>query len=482
MKTVDIVANNAAMDICRALQLHDWDSVNEILYSIPSRPLPNVTLMAGKSALHIAALSDAPLYLIATLIQSFGVESASMPDKFGNMPLHLMAMTSTSLHAIDLVARAYPSAIVIHNSKDRDFTPMDHLFNRGGLDDDDGELVEGFVTMAVSNLLIIYPDAINDVDSNGCTILQRCLRIARRVDTILDVTRILLAKKKQLTEMADKNGATALLDASGVDGGGEIVKVILQNSPKPLWTAQDNKGRTALHLSIYNFSSLDVVLELVQACPDLVQIQDLQGMSPIDYSLVYGYCGGISVVSVVDYRQKIQENLDMDGVLTFRNLFAALCVAGPHAHATFNGSRIVHAAMYTRRCPMKVVVILLAVLPQEIEITDLNGNLPIHIAAQIKPRDELDMMDFVEVLVEICRFFPDGARKPNLQGKLPLTLMIGAQQPWHILSIVLGAHPAAVLDQGLGRFATCTLLSRLETEVRYRLLRDAPFLLEQYRA
>jgi hypothetical protein len=67
------------------------------------------------------------------------------------------------------------------------------------------------------------------------------------------------------------------------------------------------------------------------------------------------------------------------------------------------------------------------------------------------------------------------------KGKLPLTLMIEAEQPWRAMKIVLAAHPAAIVDQGLNSFQTFMLLSKIDTDVRYRLLRDVPFLLDQYR-
>ena len=44
------------------------------------------------------------------------------------------------------------------------------------------------------------------------------------------------------------------------------------------------------------------------------------------------------------------------------------------------------------------------------------------------------------------------------------------------------AHPAAILDQQVpvGTFELCTLLSRIDMDMQYRLLRDVPFLLDQY--
>jgi hypothetical protein len=67
------------------------------------------------------------------------------------------------------------------------------------------------------------------------------------------------------------------------------------------------------------------------------------------------------------------------------------------------------------------------------------------------------------------------------QGKLPLTLMIEAEQPWRAIQIVVAAHPAAIVDQGLNSFQTFMLLSKIDTDVLYRLLRDVPFLLDQHR-
>jgi hypothetical protein len=90
----------AANDICQALNSEDWDRTDIIIDSVPETdwPLPNVTFgCLGGSALHLAAEFNAPLNLLAKLVQVFGIEALSTTDDEGNTPLHYMAMIATSL-------------------------------------------------------------------------------------------------------------------------------------------------------------------------------------------------------------------------------------------------------------------------------------------------------------------------------------------------------------------------------------------------
>jgi hypothetical protein len=92
----------AANDICQALNTRNWDRVDIIIDSVPEKDwplLPNVMfdVSSNFSALHLAAEFNAPLNLLAKLVQVFGIEALSTTDDEGNTPLHYMAMIATSL-------------------------------------------------------------------------------------------------------------------------------------------------------------------------------------------------------------------------------------------------------------------------------------------------------------------------------------------------------------------------------------------------
>ena len=103
----------------------------------------------------------------------------------------------------------------------------------------------------------------------------------------------------------------------------------------------------------------------------------------------------------------------------------------------------------------------------------------LHYAAQDQSLNDY-VQTYLDVIEELCKCFPAGARRENPNGKLPLALMIETHQPWAAVKVVLQAHLAAGHDQGLRVFATCTLLSRLDIVVCYQLFCDVLSLLEQY--
>ena len=129
-------------------------------------------------------------------------------------------------------------------------------------------------------------------------------------------------------------------------------------------------------------------------------------------------------------------------------------MASPYEHVTNNGELVVHAALYTNGCPLSIVGLFIFKQPHLTSIVDGNGNLPIHIACRLRNIPACDADNYIAVVEELCMRFPQGPRMLDSQGKLPLTLMIEAEQPWKAIQIVLAAHPAAVVDQGLGSFQT----------------------------
>ena len=464
----------AANDICRALYSCDWDRVDIIIDSVPEKdwPLPNVRFdLRGRSALHLAAMYNVPLNLLEKLVLVFGIDSLSITDKFGNTPLHTMAWRATSLHAIEFIARAHPPAVVAQNFRFE--TPLDLMLKWGKED----EVSASFVSMAFSSLLEIYPEAIHDIDRNGRTWLHRIFLYVKGTGYLTNNIHTLLAAKTDLTEMADASGMIALHYALHRDygDGGEVVRLLLLHTPRCLWSAQNDMGRTPLHFAILWNRTVDVVLALVMACPELLQIRDNENKTPMDYFVTYH---NIEDCDSLFWNLQV---LGLDDSIPSDEIARAFFVASPYGHVTNNGELILHAALYTNGCPLSIVGLFIVNQPHLTSIVDGNGNLPIHIACRLRNIPACDADNYIAVVEELCMRFPQGPRMLDSQGKLPLTLMIEAEQPWRAIQIVLAAHPAAVVDQGLGSFETCTLLSKIDTDVLYRLFRDVPFLLDQFR-
>jgi hypothetical protein len=223
----------AANDICEELYYSGWERIDEIIDSVPEKdwPLPGVWFTGCEfdscSALHVAARSNPPLYLLEKLVKVFGIEALSISDDdFGNTPLHYMAWRVRSLHALELIARAHPPAVVARNK--RFDTPLDCLFKRGR------EADESVVAQSFISLLEIYPEAIHDIDRNGRTWLHRCLQDVEDTDTLTNIIHTLLAAKTDLTEMADASGMIALHSALERYNCGEVVKLLLLHTPQLL--------------------------------------------------------------------------------------------------------------------------------------------------------------------------------------------------------------------------------------------------------
>jgi hypothetical protein len=258
-----------------------------------------------------------------------------------------------------------------------------------------------------------------------------------------------------------------------------VTQLLLLYTPQWLRSAQDNEGRTALHAAILTESSQqqvqgEVVLALVMACPELVQIRDNKNKTPMEY-----FVTNHNIEDCVSLFRR-SPVWDMEYYRSYK-IARALFVASPYDHVTNNGELILHAALYTNGCPLLIVGLFIVNEPHLTSIVDGNGNLPIHIACRLRNIPACDADNYIAVVEELCMRFPQGPRMLDSQGKLPLTLMIEAEQPWRAIQIVLAAHPAAVVDQGLNSFQTFMLLSKIDTDVFYRLLRDVPFLLDQYR-
>ena len=164
---------------------------------------------------------------------------------------------------------------------------------------------------------------------------------------------------------------------------------------------------------------------------------------------------------------------------------------------------------------------LLGQVPEQVKQVNEDGNLPLHMAAQIvfTGADESDPVDVIDpnegrplaggcqllsledaahseymYLVNVLlNAFPGAVRARNGDGLLPLHLMIknGVRHPWTTekgrymwsygtkmylseIQQLLVEYPVAICDLDLRGMALSTFLSKLEHDTMYRLLREAP--------
>ena len=87
---------------------------------------------------------------------------------------------------------------------------------------------------------------------------------------------------------------------------------------------------------------------------------------------------------------------------------------------------------------------------------------------------DVDTCDLVEA-------YPEGVMIPTPDGLLPLQLMInaGATSKDGIFELIR-VHPVAVVHLNLPTGSFCSLLSRLDPDTMYRLLQDAPGMIQSY--
>jgi len=486
-----------AQKIGRLLNSRNFPQVHELLNAIPAEdhPLPAPAAFSyGRSILHLAVAQGAPPDLISALIECFGGDGATKQDTDGRTPLHMVAMKpldQDGMTTFHLISKLEPRAVRMANRLDQ--TPMDLLFMNA---------VPGHTCAAMFNLLTAYPATIGLVFQKGHSLLHMSILHTRNSDVLIDeIIPMLLAKKKALIQTREENQFSPLHFACArfafsptSTRGTELVQLLIRHTPKSLWKTNHFlvKASSPLHVAIDCTAPLDVIHALLNACPGMSQPRHLDDCAAINHYYMKNKVPMIGPDNVAVEEGRMNEEdpeigywpiakIEPDGISGA--LVRAMLVNAPNGQSTRNGELVIHAALYFSEFSLDLTLGLIAALPELISVVDGNGNLPIHLAAKVKQTTITHVkVVYCNILHTLCRHFPEGCRTPDPQGKLPLTLMIEAGQPWKAIRVVLKAHPAAILDQQVpvGTFELCTLLSRIDMDMQYRLLRDVPFLLDQY--
>jgi ankyrin repeat protein len=437
--------------------------VEALLNSVPEGELlPVIVVAAEQTALHLAVEFNAEPVIIAGLIRVLDMGQANAPDKFGNTPLHLCCRYGTHFEMLRLLSEAWPDAILQENR--RKSTPFDDLFMRDEDVEDEDEPWDAVEATTV--LLDACPKAVDYVDREGQTLLHRVLKRGATYEMVNDIPPLLLTKDPQLAHKLDYNMVAPLHEACKLEESILVVQDLMARSTREQWMAKDIEGRTALHCAIYWSASVDVVRELVQSCYELIHMQDISGKTPMDYLLSF---------YAPEFGNNLGWNSFLDNVV---DRVQAFFVNGPHQDKTRNGSLFLHSALYTKDCPMPIIQFLVVAAPEQADEQDETGNLPLHLASAVD-FDAAHEQSYVEVIVEMLERYPEGARAPNPKGLLPLNLMLSAGRTWECgIEKLVEVHPAAICDLKLPSPVLSEFLSKLDRHTMFRLLQEAPFILE----
>lgn len=462
------VMENLAREVGRALEACQWTIVQELLLTVPDgEQLPVLIFSAEQTALHLAVEFNAEPFILEAILRVLDAKAANQPDKFGNTPLHLCCRYATHFEMLQLLVDAWPEAIVQENKKFH--TPLDDLFQRDDEDDDEDE-EPWDPEDALVVMLDGYPDAINHTDRDGQTLLHRSLKYGVTPETIQSIPPLLLLRKPELAHMLDNNQVSPLHEACKLEDSLPVVEDLMERCSTDEWMLQDNLGRTILHYAIYWSASVDIVRMLVNSRHDLIHIADTSGKTPMDYLLSF-YAPEFSSNNI-----QIGWNSFLDNVV---DMVRAFFVAGPHSDKTRDGELYLHSALYTENCPLPIIEFLVVAAPEQAEEFDDLGNLPLHLAAAVEVADdEVQSQSYVEVIVELLEHYPEAARTPNPKGKLPLHTMIANGRTWNCgVDKVMEVHPAAVCDLNLNALGLSTVMSRLDHDTMFRLLKEVPHLI-----
>lgn len=455
-----INTDEIAAELCSQLKALNHERVQDLIDLVPEGEfLPALTKSMKERPLHIAVGFDASPIILEGLIRVMDMKAANHPDSRGHTPLHLCCQCGVGSQILALLVAAWPDAILAESRALQ--TPLDDLLAYVGDDDDDVEfpwdLVESF-----SMLLDACPEAICHVNRLGQTLLHRALMHGTEQVMIQAIPQLLLERKPELAHTVDHRLVTPLHEACKRDDSVPIVQILVARSSQEQLMARDERGRSVLHYAIHWGAPVDVVKVLLAACYDLVRVEDSEGKTPIDYFVSFYQ---------LDTCWRTTDDVDDEVIRCF-------FVDSSHRNMTQSGMPLLHSALYTQHCPLCVIGYLACKHPDQVGQVDDEGNLPLHLAAQLElPPEEAHISDYAAVIQSLLQQFPEGARATNPDGLLPLHSMIQAGRSWNSgIQLLVQTHPAAICDLNLKSCALSTLLSRLDHDSMYRLLREAPFL------
>ena len=294
------------------------------------------------------------------------------------------------------------------------------------------------------------------------------LHIACRMQPPIDAIQALVRAYPGAAFIKTVDGMTPLHFACYCGASVDVVRLLIGIGAENV-KKLDKRGRSPLHCSCAGFRTKDkheILRILLEVDPEMASREDNMGRTPLSLMLD-------------DYVEEIEEITCMNGNHSFSSNSIShshrSTNANPRAEiiseeledclkcttillrAAYHGSvsdliltrepfRLLHASVGTSCCPPHFIRLALKIKPNQISEPDLNGNLPLHIAAQTSVSSHSTRIDIrFNIIESILTLYPMAARISNNNGSLPLALAIENRKTWNDgVRAILEAHPAAL--------------------------------------
>lgn len=282
----------------------------------------------------------------------------------------------------------------------------------------------------------------------------------------------------------NKDGCTPLHLACLYKSPLDVLQVLLESNPDATCMT-NNRGQTPLFVALTVGSTIDALRLLLKTRPDTVHTRDGSGTSPMALAWNMMLMGkrvyGSSPTEQQQQQQSNPQDENKDDAAE-REEFnrgkanrLSLAVAKKSAslvgdvrifmakidimlRAAFHGTvedplpknrqwRAVHAAASGGTCPPEVLAFALQILPGESEISNEDGDLPLHIACSAPPHaarcpPQLGTGPSIDLLLKLNN---GGASRFDRKCRLPLHLALASRKTWgNGVRSLVNAFPEAV--------------------------------------
>jgi len=261
---------------------------------------------------------------------------------------------------------------------------------------------------------------ITETDSHGRKPIHEA---CRHHDAPLELVNKLCSVSIDSISEKDNEGLSPLHYAV-IFSSDEIIISLVESCPKAS-SVLCGYGWTPLHLAIYWDRSIAVFEALLAAAPSLVTSKYLITYNPLRYffrkwdiGLVdFFHSLGPSMPKVLLQNQYVSDKESIPKHCTIKEIYdkAILLIWTAVHHMTPHGFdrnvfKALHACMMFNYCPWSFISLIRRFRPEEVRMTDDEGNLPLHITVANKPHTEGKIIQLradyekfqISLLMQLC--------------------------------------------------------------------------------
>ena len=375
---------------------------------------------------------------------------AKRKDWKNRTPLHIACLNDPlpPLNALKAILKANKAALL--SSDDDGMLPI-HYVCGANTNSRGGESEASYLNV-LKVLIRFCPESILSQDRDRRTPLHRCC------ESVKSLTFFKCLLDSYRTHYVD----------------GELTEV----GSTTIVTVKDGMRRTALHFAVMNSLDEDILIEMMDFDPRVVEMEDVRGFCPLHYACshldVYKSTihlliersirpcriRGNSGLSCLDLLTRTYKNyLDGDERLKLKrtqcsqnsivndenkkfsevideywekSIMIAIGISGRLVDANTVHRDVpffFHDLVRLDRCPSILIALALAKYPRCLKTKDLNGNLPLHTVAS-KSISRRCRSNHSQISRIILHGSPDACKEKNDDGKYPLNLAVESTKRW----------------------------------------------------